>query len=121
MSSSQSLQHSNPGHAGHPEAVVSQAIRLGAVGAVVGSVSALPAAYDGARSGAIPPEQAVRQVIRAGSHAALATGVGVVAASLAGSNGLVRLAAMLVAGGLTLHALAPDRPDAPARPTAAAG
>jgi hypothetical protein len=95
--------------------VVAEAIRLGALGAVVGSVSALPGAYEGARSGATSPEAAVRSVLRAGSRAALATGAGAVAASLAGNNGLLRLTAMLVAGGLTLHALGPEQPETPAR------
>lgn len=112
-----------PGHStpGHPQALVTEAIRLGALGAVVGSVSALPAAYDRARSGVIPQDQAVREVVRAGARAAIATGVGAVAASLAGTNGLVRLAAMLVAGGLTLHALGPDRPGTAIGPTGTAG
>lgn len=114
------MSHSSPsdqgprrhGSAGHTETVVAEAIRLGALGAVVGSVAALPGAYEGARSGATSPETAVRTVIRAGSRAALATGAGAVAASLAGNNGLLRLTAMLVAGGLTLHAIGPEQPGA---------
>ncbi len=118
MSSSTSVDHPRPGH---PQPLVAEAFRLGALGAVVGTVSALPAALDRARAGTVGRDEAVREVIRAGARAALATGVGAVAASLAGSHPLVRVAAMVVAGGLTLHALGPDRPAPASGPTPAAG
>ena len=96
-------------------AVWQEAAQAGAFGAVVGGMAALPAVYDNTRNGNCSREEAVHQVLRSGAHTAVAAGVGAAAASLAGTNGLVRLAAMLVAGGATLHLLTHrSEPAAPA-------
>lgn len=123
MSSDQSLpapHHGGPmlqsQHAG-TDALVSHALRYGAVGALVGGMTALPAAYDATRSGSATLEQATHRVLRAGAQAAVATSVGALAASIVGHNQFLRLTAMLLAGGATLHALSSRSttpPDAPA-------
>lgn len=96
------------------ETLLHDATRAAAFGAVVGGMAALPAVYDGLRTGSVSREDAAHRVLRAGAHVAVATGVGTAAAALVGHNRMLRLAALLLAGGATLHALA--GPAAAARP-----
>ncbi len=102
----------DPGHHSGHEALVGEALRYGAAGAVVGSLLALPAAYDETRAGTASVEQATHRVVRAGARAAVATGVGAIAAALVGRNRFLRLATLMVAGGVALHTMTGATPSA---------
>ncbi len=120
MSHHSASNHTGSQHGPHgAHDTLHEAVRGGALGAMVGSMISLPAAYAGARNGTCTTEQAIGRVLRDGGKTAVAAAIGTAAASFAGSNTLLRTTVMLIAGATALHMLSqtsgPPSVPAPSR------